>query len=200
MRFDTEPARAPGAPGPPDVVDAGPAVLRRWRADDLDAACRAVYSSLEHLRPWMPWAADFSRASQAEFLIGCQRDWEAGAAFNYAILVDDAIAGSIGLMSRIGPGGLEIGYWVHQAYTRRGLATAAAAALVDQALALPGIDRVQIVHDELNVASAGIPRKLGFTEIARRPLDHKPLGGTGMGVVWEVTRAQWSGRAPGAAR
>jgi ribosomal-protein-serine acetyltransferase len=154
-----------------------------------------VLASLEHLRPWMPWAVDFSRASQAEFLAGCERDWQSGAAFNYAILVDGVIAGSIGLMARIGPGGLEIGYWIHQAYTRRGLATACSAALVDQSFALPGIERVQIVHDELNVASGGIPRKLGFTEIERRPLDQRPPAGTGVGVVWELTRAQWAGTA-----
>ena len=183
------------ASAPRDVIDAGPAVLRRWRPDDLDASCAAVYASLEHLRPWMPWAADFSRGSQAEFLVGCQRDWAAGAAFNYAIVVDGGIAGGASMMARIGPGGLEIGYWVHQAYTRRGLATACSAALVDQAFALPGIERVQIVHDELNRASGGIPRKLGFAEVERRPLDHKPPAGTGMGVVWEMTRARWSGEA-----
>ncbi len=184
-----------GPPRPPELVDAGPAILRRWRAGDLEAGSEAVFASLEHLRPWMPWAVDFSRAAQAEFLVGSERDWQSGLAFNYAILVDDAIAGSAGLMARIGPGGLEIGYWVHQAYTRRGLATACSAALVDQAFALPGIERVQIVHDELNVASGGIPRKLGFARIEHRPLDHKPLAGTGMGVVWEVTRAHWTGTA-----
>ncbi len=187
MRHHPEPSRPPG------VIDAGPAVLRRWRLADLEASSRAVYASLEHLRPWMPWAVDFSRASQAEFLAGCERDWEAGAAFNYATLVDGAVAGSTGLMARIGPGGLEIGSWVHQAYTRRGLATAGAAALVEQAFAMPGIERVQIVHDELNVASGGVPRKLGFAELERRPLDHRPLGGTGIGVVWELTRAEWQG-------
>jgi len=190
MRHHPEPSR------PPEVIDAGPAVLRRWRMADLAASCDAVFASLEHLRPWMPWAADFSRAGQAEFLAGCERDWESGAAFNYAMLVDGAIAGSIGLMARIGPGGLEIGYWVHQAYTRRGLATAGSAALVEQAFAIPGIERVQIMHDELNIASGGVPRKLGFTEIGRRPLDHQPLGGTGIGVVWELTRAEWQGTPP----
>jgi ribosomal-protein-serine acetyltransferase len=176
---------------PPELIDAGPVLLRRWRSADIDASCRAVLSSLEHLRPWMPWAVDFTRAGQAEFLAGSERDWDSGAAFNYAMLVDGEIAGSAGLMSRIGPGGLEIGYWVGQAYTRQGLATAAAAALTAQAFALPGVDRVQIVHDELNVPSGGVPRKLGFTEIEHRPLDHKPLGGTGIGIVWEITREQW---------
>ena len=189
MRHHPEPSR------PAEVIDAGPAILRRWRMADLEASCEAVFASLEHLRPWMPWAVDFSRAGQAEFLAGSERDWILGAAFNYAILVDEAIAGSIGLMARIGPGGLEIGYWVHVAYTRRGLATAGSAALVEQAFALPDIERVQIVHDELNFPSGGVPRKLGFREIGRRPLDHQPLGGTGIGVVWELTRAEWQGTA-----
>lgn len=181
---------------PAEVVDAGPAALRRWRLRDLDASCEAVYASLEHLRPWMPWAADFTRAAQAEFLAGCELDWAAGRAFNYAILVEGAVAGSAGLMARGGPGSLEIGYWVHPAYTRRGLATACSAALVGQAFGLPGIERVQILHDELNGASGGIPRKLGFTQIGRCRLEHRPLAGTGTGVVWEVTRAQWAGRRP----
>jgi len=189
MPADPEPSR------PLEVIDAGPAVLRRWRVADLEESCQAILASLGHLRPWMPWAANFSRASHAEFLTGCERDWASGAAYSYAIVVDGAIAGSVGLMARIGPGGLEIGYWVHPAYTRRGLATAASAALTDQAFALPGIDRVEIVHDEMNAASGGVPRKLGFTEIGRRPLDEKPPSGTGIGVVWEMTRARWLGPA-----
>jgi hypothetical protein len=44
------------------------------------------------------------------------------------------------------------------------------------------------VHDELNVASGQIPRKLGFTEAGRRPLDPPAPAGTGTGVVWRLTR------------
>jgi ribosomal-protein-serine acetyltransferase len=38
------------------------------------------------------------------------------------------------------------------------------------------------------VASGQIPRKLGFTEVERRPLDPPPASGTGTGVVWRLTR------------
>jgi len=48
---------------------------------------------------------------------------------SHSVIVDGEIAGSIGLHGRIGPGALEIGYWVHRAWTRRGLATAASAAV-----------------------------------------------------------------------
>jgi RimJ/RimL family protein N-acetyltransferase len=39
------------------------------------------------------------------------------------------VIGSSGLMRRIGPGGLDIGYWLHPAWTGKGLATTAVAAL-----------------------------------------------------------------------
>src|ERR1700745_3103677 len=103
MRYPPEPSR------PPEVIDAGPAILRRWRMADLEASSEAVFASLEHLRPRMPWAVDSSRAGQTEVLASSERDWPVGAAFNYAMLVDGTIAGSIGLMARIGPGDLEIG-------------------------------------------------------------------------------------------
>jgi ribosomal-protein-serine acetyltransferase len=185
---------------PDEVIEHGPVVLRRYRPDDLDALLEAVSESLGQLRPWMPWAADYSRDSAMEFLAGSDQRWEDGTEFNYAITVTTAgttagttpgagaLAGGISLMTRVGPGGLEIGYWVRRAYTRRGLATAASAALVAQAFRLPGVDRVEIMHDELNVASRGIPRKLGFTEVERRPMDMPAPRGSGIGVVWRLTR------------
>jgi ribosomal-protein-serine acetyltransferase len=46
------------------------------------------------------------------------------------------------------------------------------------------------VHDEANVASSGVPRKLGFTEIARRPHPDGPEtpAESGTDVVWRLTR------------
>ena len=173
---------------PEDLLIHGPVTLRRYRADDLDALTQAVSESADHLRPWLPWVAGHSRESEAEFLAQTARDWESGTAYNYAILAEGVLVGGCGLMSRIGPGGLEIGYWVHRDWTRRGLATTASAALVDAAFRLPGVDRIEIVHDELNLASAGVPRKLAFTEVGRRPLDLPPPAGTGIGVVWRLTR------------
>src|SRR5271165_7031817 len=175
-------------PEPDKVIEYGPLTLRRYRDDDLDDLVRAVTESEDHLRPWLPWVTGHSVESEAAFLAQSARDWESGIAYNYAIRTEGALAGGIGLMARIGPGGLEIGYWVHRAFTRRGLATAASAALVEQAFRLPGVDRVEIVHDELNVASGGVPRKLGFTEVGRRAIEPPPPAGTGVGVVWRLVR------------
>jgi ribosomal-protein-serine acetyltransferase len=173
---------------PAEVLEHGPVILHRYRMDDLDAIFQAVTDSADHLCRWAPWAVNYTQESAAGFVTGSIQGWDDGTVFNYAITTEGVLVGGIGLMARIGPGGLEIGYWVHQAYTRRGLATAAAAALVEQAFRLPGVERLEIMHDELNVASAGVPRKLGFTEVERRPMDEPPPGGTGVGVVWRLVR------------
>lgn len=178
---------------PDEVLTRGPVRLRRVRSGDLAAVHRVVTESLTHLRPWMPWAAgDYDRAAAAEFLAAAERGWATGAAYNYAITVADALVGVCGLEHRAAaePDRLDIGYWLHPAHTGRGLATMAAAALVDQGLTLPGIGRLQVWHDLANVASAGVPRRLGFTEIGRRARPRDPVtpGEVGIDVGWQLAR------------
>jgi ribosomal-protein-serine acetyltransferase len=172
---------------PPEILDAPPGVLRRWRPDDLDEAYQATCDSHDHLRPWMPWAEIISRDGTRSFLAESEVSWENGSEFNYAITVDGRIAGSAGLMARQEPAGFEIGYWVHHAYTRRGLATAAARVLTQAAFDLPEIRYVEVIHDELNIASEAIPRNLGFTRIGTTPMENPPSAGTGIGVIWRLT-------------
>ena len=175
---------------PAETLSNGTIGLRRWRPADAELACQLVRESLEHLRPWMPWATDgYSLADAREYLRRCDDDWAGQTAFQYLILDNGEPAGSAGLMARIGGGGLEIGYWVHPAHTGRGVATAASAALTGAALALPGIDRVEIHHDQLNLASGRIPAKLGYTCIGTEPatLALAP-GDSGESRVWRITR------------
>src|SRR5712691_4555251 len=178
---------------PREILTHGPVTLRRWQAGDADRLCLAVIESLDQLRPWMPWAAGYGPDSAAEFLRQSEQDWETGKAFNYAITVPGSeVAGGCGLMAKAGQRGLEIGYWVHSGHARRGLATAAAAALTAQGLALSGIDWIEIVHDEGNAASGRIPRKLGFIEVERRahPPEQPDAAAGAIDVVWRLTREQ----------
>ncbi|KUL38713.1 acetyltransferase [Streptomyces sp. NRRL F-4489] len=181
---------------PAERFTSGAAELRRWHPDDLDTLVRVVEESLDHLRPWMPWAAGQDRAQSAGFLARCEEEWETGQAFNYAVTTAGSVIGSCGLMRRIGPGGLEAGYWLHPGWTGRGLATMTAAGLVDQAFRLPGTGRVEIHHDAANTASGAVARRLGFTEAERRPAPDGPEapGEVGIGVVWRVTAAEWVAR------
>jgi RimJ/RimL family protein N-acetyltransferase len=176
---------------PPERLTHAKVELRRWRASDADLCFRLVSESLEHLRPWMPWATpDYSHVDAVDYLERCDEDWAAGTGFHYLIVADGTPAGSAGLHARVAPGGLEIGYWVHPDLTARGVATAAAAALTDAALALPGIDHVEIHHDELNLASGRIPAKLGYQAIETRRGRFEPApSDSGVTLIWRITPA-----------
>jgi RimJ/RimL family protein N-acetyltransferase len=175
---------------PDPVIVADPVVLRRWRDTPEDARVvdRLVAEALDHLLPWMPWAASHDAGQAAAYVGLCEVEWDTGLAYNYAITVDGAPAGSCGLMRRIGRGGLEIGYWVHPSFTRRGVATAAAGALVLQAFRLPGVGHVEIHHDAANTASGAVARRLGFTEVARCARGITAPGEVGVEVTWRLTR------------
>jgi len=124
----------------------------------------------------MEWAQEpATDASIGEFLLGAVRDFEEGTNYGYVIVEhpDDSterVVGGCGLHRRLGPGAIEIGYWVHVGHTRRGIATAAAVALRDQAYAM-GIDRVEIHCDEANTASGLVARSAGFSFIGT---EHRP--------------------------
>lgn len=183
---------------PAEVLAAGPVRLRRLGRHDADVVYRIVLESLEHLLPWMPWAAGFDRAAAVRFVTTCDDHWTAGTAYNYEISVTTVPVGICGLMRRGGPGRAEIGYWLHPAHLGRGLATAAAAALVTAAFALPDIDRVEIIHDAANTASAGVPHRLGFTQVGRRtpaPGQLTPAK-IGVDIIWRLTRPLPTARPP----
>lgn len=173
-------------------------LLRRWTPADADVLGQAVLESSDHLRPWMPWVAGepLSVDQRRAMLAGWEREWSQGGDAVLGILADGCVAGSCGLHRRIGPGGVEIGYWVHPAFTRRGLATTAARLLTEAAFSLPAIDRVEIHHDRANAASAGIPRKLGFELIDEIPaLEQSAPAEIGIDCRWRMTREGWVRRS-----
>lgn len=179
------------AAGPPERVRVGGVTVRRWRPEDAEALHEALLADLEHLRPWMAWVAgeplslDERRARLAEW----SRRWDAGEDFSFAI-VDDAgdVLGGCGLHRRIGPGGLEIGYWVRGDRTGRGVATDAARALVEVAFTFDDVTHVEIHHDAANAASRRVPEKVGFSRIDERPDEVVAPGEVGIEVIWRLQR------------
>ena len=169
-------------------LGSGEVTLRRWREQDAAALYRLVLESIEHLRPWMAWVADgYSLDAAAAFVADAEADWVRGNAFNYAIFVSGRPAGAASLMARVGPGGLELGYWLHPDHVGRGVATRAASLLVAEAFR-SGAQRVEIVTDVANTRSGAIPERLGFTVVDRRP-PQEPVtpGEDGLDVVWRLT-------------
>ena len=204
---------------PPERRAAGPLVLRRVAAEDAGVIAAAVGASLEHLRPWMPWATLEAADLRTQLVRVAEADelWETGIGFIYVMIAPDSgppepagsigdpdgeFVGTIGLHRRAGDSAVEIGYWIASAKTRRGYATAAARALTPVALELSATRRVEIHCDEANTASAAIPRKLGYRLDRVEAHAREAPGERGRRMIWvwppEGPRATgWpAGRAP----
>ncbi|MCX6031709.1 MAG: GNAT family protein [Chloroflexi bacterium] len=145
-------------------------VLRCWQPADAPLLKAAVDASIEHLRPWMPWAQN--EPTELDAKVATLRRWrgefDLDKDYVYGIFAPDetAVLGSTGLHTRPGPDGREIGYWVRADQINRGIATETAAALTKVAFGIIKVQRVEIHCDARNVRSAAVPRKLGFVHEA----------------------------------
>jgi RimJ/RimL family protein N-acetyltransferase len=142
--------------------------VRCWEPADAPLSKEAVDSSLEHLRPWLPWAHDLPMPLEetVELLRRFRGDFDLGQNFIYGIFSPDEsqVLGGTGLHTRRGEGVFEIGYWIRASRAGEGLTTEATAALTRVAFEVCEVERVEIRADPGNGPSLAIPRKLGFVE------------------------------------
>ncbi len=186
--------------------------VRAWAPADAPALKAAIDASLDHLRPWMPWAADEPSPVEAveARLARFADDFAAARWWGYGLFAREPggrcgpLVGGAGVhRARHGeqaPSVREIGYWLRADATGRGYMTEAVAALADAALADPGVLAVEIRVDPENRASARVPERLGFH--LRECLVGNRLradGTPGDTLVWERRGAAGGALRPGTA-
>jgi RimJ/RimL family protein N-acetyltransferase len=179
----------------PRLVRTERLILRAWEPADAQDLKSAIDANLAHLQPWVPWAKDEPSPLDAivSRLEKFASDFASGAEWLYAIFGLDGrtLLGGTGLHPRIGPGGIELGYWIGAPYTRLGYATEAAGALTRLAFTEPEVQRVEIRCDPLNEASARIPHHLGFRHVETLVGEFvTPTGAPRDTMVWRMTRTE----------
>ena len=164
-------------------------LLRLLRISDARPVARSVRESLEHLRPWMPWADEEATREtfQRQRLRGARHKAAAGDDWQYGLFPSDesSVLGTFGLMARKRPATIEIGYWVHVDAIGRGYATRASRALTNAALAIDGVTTVYIRCDEANARSAAVPRRLGFRLANTEARPPQAPAESGQLMTWE---------------
>jgi len=152
---------------PPYRIESERLVIRCWEPDDAPAVKDAIDSSLDHLRPWMPWARDEPQSldEKVDLLRYFRGEFDLEKNFVYGVFDRDEsrVVGGSGLHPRGGDGSLEIGYWIRADSVGQGLATELTAVLTRVGFELVGLERVDIQVDPANEVSQKVPRKLGFT-------------------------------------
>ena len=178
-------------PGPAYRIITNRLVIRCWNPEDAPLQDAAVNESLEHLRPWMPWAVDEPSELQVRIdrLRRFRGNFDLGRDFLYGIFNpgETQVLGSTGLHTGLEGSAREIGYWIHKDYINLGYATEVSAALVKVAFEIEGVDRVEIQCGPTNVRSMTIPKKLGFQhEATLRRRTVTPEGKPRDTMIWSL--------------
>jgi RimJ/RimL family protein N-acetyltransferase len=170
-------------------------VLRCWQPMDAPLLKEAVESSIDHLKPFMPWAHQEPTTLQEKIdrLRIFRGKFDLGQEFVYGIFnpEETRVLGGAGLHTRGSTVSLEIGYWIRKDATQQGYATELSMALVKVAFEIHQTNRVEIRCDPKNVYSAAVPRKLGFTHegtLRKVYLNQDEMSDT---MIWALLAAEY---------
>lgn len=145
-------------------------VLRCWSPLDALRLRAVLDANDQHLRPMIPFMKDEPKSLEqtAQWLRGLRALFDLSQNYRYAVFNKDEsqLLGENMLLTRPGPGALEIGYWIDKDSIGKGIAAEATCALIRVAFEIEDVERVEIICAPENTSSAAIPAKLGFTHEA----------------------------------
>jgi len=172
----------------PERIELEEVTVRIQTVEDAPALSRAILHSRDELRPWLPFANDdeaVTEDAQGQRLERVTGQWNSRTLFPYTMFTRGGFfADFIEVRPRPKPGRVSIGYWLDKSYWGMGLATSAARALIEAALAIPEINAVEIRCDQANDRSIALARRLGFTLTEVREHSVDAPGQTGRSMLW----------------
>ncbi|NNE68686.1 MAG: GNAT family N-acetyltransferase [Pyrinomonadaceae bacterium] len=139
--------------------------LRELKPEDSVEIAAVVENCFDHLTTWLPWVNSTYTAKDTKVFIKRARILsEQGRGLQMAVVQNGRIVGGIGFnnidtVNRVA----EIGYWLSESATGKGLMTKCCKALVDHGFRELGLNRIVIRCATENTKSQAIPLRLGFT-------------------------------------
>ncbi|MEM1109868.1 MAG: GNAT family protein [Planctomycetota bacterium] len=139
-------------------------------AEEITAVVRA---NVEYIGKWLPWCTEkYDVAGCRAWAEASLRGFGERKQLPLSVLEHGRVVGGCGLVKwqqgepfegyRVGSA--EIGYWLAEAATGRGMITRCVSQLVDYAFDELGLDRLEICVDPDNRRSRSVPERLGFIE------------------------------------
>jgi ribosomal-protein-serine acetyltransferase len=141
-------------------------LLAPIESSDTPDLWEAIEASRWHLERWLPWVP-FTNTPQAveRYAEACMSDWDMGRAVRCVVRDRQSrvLLGVVGLDSCVHlHRTCELGYWLRNGVTGRGLMTEAAAALVDFAFWRMGMHRIRCAAATDNYPSLRVISRLEF--------------------------------------
>lgn len=159
----------PGAPFPPadpepiaqPVLTTPRLVLRPFEPHDAEAI-RLLAGDIDVARNTADIPHPYTLADAESWIASQPSALERRAAVTYAVTLESALIGAVGLMLELSHDRAELGYWIGRPFWGQGFATEAAAAVVDWAFDALRLHRIHARHFRSNPPSGRVLRKLGM--------------------------------------
>lgn len=169
--------------------------LEPWQAEELAAH---VAQARAHLAPWIPFATRVVDAGSARELIQRFADEQArdGPRLYGIWLHGELCGGTLFKTFDVAAGVCEIGVWLAPHAEGRGLVTRAVRHMIDWAVKVRGISRVEWRTDTGNARSKAVARRLGMRldGVLRSSFE---LNGARRDLeVWSMLAAEWRRTVP----
>ncbi len=123
-----------------------------------------VDENREHLRRWLPWVDEVTSEEDISIFLSRTIDQsEQGRGSHYVVFLNGVMAGMAGFhpidwQNR----NAEIGYWIGEQFTGKGLATAAVAELLHEGFHELNLNRMEIRCASGNLRSIAVAKKFGM--------------------------------------
>lgn len=171
-------------------------VIRCYQPQDAALLKAAIDESLDHLRPWMPWAIHEPESidAKAARMRKYRGQFDLGKDYVFGIFSKNEAfqIGSTGLHTRLGEEAREIGYWISAQHIQQGYATESTRALIKVGFEIEGLERIEIQCASNNLASQQVPKKLGFIhEATLRDRTVDPEGRPRDVMIWTLFKEDY---------
>lgn len=164
--------------------------LEPWQAAELAAF---TDRNRAHLEPWLPWAHAVTDEASARRFLQAYADKQArDAGRMFAIRLDGELVG--GMIYRLfdtEQGSCELGAWLSPEAQGRGLVTQASRRMIDWAVGVRGLSRVEWLVDPANKASIAVAKRLGMSHEGTLRSLFEMAGKRHDLEVWSLLSHEW---------
>jgi ribosomal-protein-serine acetyltransferase len=170
--------------------------LRLFEESDAPELFALVVANREYLSQWMPWAPGQTEAGTLEFIRASRRQFAASQGFQAPIIAGESIVGTLGFHRLDWENrSTSVGYWIAEDAQGHGVVTRAAGVLVEHAVTVWGMNRIELRAGVENTRSRRVAERLGFSyegvlrqaeRVGERYVDH---------AVYSILASEWSVQA-----
>lgn len=132
---------------------------------------KLVDSDRDHLRAFLPFVDQtLTVEDEVQFIKSQLKEQADGRTYLFLITYQGQMVGTINyhFVSAVNRRA-EIGYWLHSAFTGRGIMTRSVKAMLALGFESLGFNRIDLYADVANEASNAVAKRTGFTHVALQP-------------------------------